>query len=307
MVDFSQLKARSKNSIEIMNKKIDSESKGSFQKDTTYWTPTLDKAGNGSAVIRLLPVSPQDLALDEDAVPYIKMFRHGFKGPNGGWYIEDSLTTIGKSDPVSDANTKLWNKGGDDNKNIARTRKRKLNYVANIEVISDPAMPENEGKVFKYRFGKKIFDKIMAAKDGDPEAEIAGFDVFDFWDGANFRLKVKTILVDNKKMPNYDDSVFLPPKPHHGGDEKKLNIIWLQQYSLKELHDPKNFKTYEELQERLNKVIGTEEEPVVERPTAETVKIQPKTTPVTKEDVPFEVDTNTPNNLKYFQDLVDED
>lgn len=311
MVDFSKLKSLSKNSLEKTKTKIEAESKSSYQKDETEWKPTLDKAGNASAVIRFLPVSPKDLELDEDALPYVKTFRHGFSGP-GGWYIEESLTTLGQNDPVSDYNTKLWNAGKQDQ---ARAQKRKLSYVSNIEVISDPGAPENEGKIFKFRYGKKIFEKIMAAMNGDEEAEIEAFDPFNFYEGANFRVKVKTISVDNKKMPNYDDSAFLARKPHHNGDDRKLEQIWKQEYSLKYLVDPSNpiFKPYSDLQAKLNKVLGLDGNTSA-APTAETTTVSVKGTPVktivkpTEVDVPWDTsDEKSSDTLKYFQDLVDED
>lgn len=308
MVDFKQLKERSKDSLERMNKKIAEESKSSFQVDETFWTPTKDKAGNATAQIRFLPLSQKDALINEDALPYVKTWRHAFQGP-GGWYIEESLTTLGKNDPCSDYNTVLWNQG-EGGKKQARKQKRKLTYVANIQVMDDPAVPENNGKLFKYRFGAKIFEKITSAMTGDEDT--AGFDVFDFWTGANFRLKVKSITVDGQTMPNYDDSKFLAPSALHDGNDKELKKVWEASYSLQEIIDVKSFKTYDELKAKLNKVLGLDGAPIVEKPTAETTKVAIKPAAeiakVSKEDVdvPWDTSDTSATDLKFFEDLVDD-
>jgi len=216
-----------------------------------YWRLTKDDAGNGNAIIRFLPGD------ENDDLPYVKYFRHAFKGPSGKtWYIENSRTTIGEKDPCSDLNTELWNTGIKENQALASDRKRKLTYVSNILVIKDPKRPENEGKVFKFQYGKKIFDKITAMVDpvADPLEEVQKqpVNVFDVIDGANFKLKAKTV----EKQLNYDESCFSDPSPIFGGDEKKINELDAQLFSLKKLLAPENFKSYDVLKERLNRVLG---------------------------------------------------
>lgn len=324
-MDFKNLKKNSKTSLSDLTKKLENEAKKTVyaDKDETYWQPTLDKAGNGSAVIRLLPAPPQD---GEDGTPWVKFFRHSFQGA-GGWYIENSLTSLGKADPAAEHNNKLWTKAKAENnkalEELARKQKRKLTYVSGIEVISDPAKPECNGNVYRWKYGQKLFAKFEEAMSGDEGDEVTpatpGFDPFDFWEGANFRLKVTR----QGDFPNYDDSKFGPKTPHKGGDDKALETVWKTQHSLKEILDEKNFKTYEKLKERLDKVLALSDtntetaEPVVEakRKTAETTKVAPKTTKnktvVVDETPPWEPDTETDpeaeDNLKYFQSLVDQD
>lgn len=213
--------------------------------DDRLWQPQVDKAGNGYAVIRFLPAGKGE------ELPWVRYWDHGFKGPTGRWYIENSLTTIGQKDPVSDLNTKLWNSGREEDKDLVRQRKRRLHYVANILVISDPANPANEGKVMLFKFGKKIFDKILdvmqpAFQDEKP------VNPFDFWEGADFKLKIRNV----EGYRNYDKSEFASPAPLFGGDEGKLEEIYGQLHSLKEFTDPKNFKTYAELERKLFEVLG---------------------------------------------------
>ena len=211
--------------------------------DERIWKPTQDKAGNAYAIIRFLP------AIGNDDLPFVKIFSHGFQNKeNQQWYIENSLTTIGEDDPVSEYNTELWNTGVEANKDIARKQKRKLNYYSNILVVSDPSNPDNDGKVFLFRYGTKIFDKIMDM--AQPLGSEDPVDVFDYWNGANFKLLMKK--VDN--FTNYDSSVFADPSPI-GTDEEILEIA-KQQHSLNELIDPKNFKSYDELKKRLDIVLG---------------------------------------------------
>jgi len=246
---FSQLKSSRKKSLEKLTGELTKMQSGSQQSngpDERFWTPTVDKMGNGVAVIRFLP-APKD----ED-VPFVRIFSHGFKGPTGSWYIENSRTTIGESDPVSDLNTKLWNSGIESDKDLARDQKRKLHFISNILVVKDPANPENEGKVFLYKYGKKIFDKLNdlmnpAFDDEEP------VNPFDFWEGANFRLKIRQ--VDGYR--NYDKSDF-DTSSSVSDDDNELENIWNLQYSLQEFVDPKNFKSYEELQNKLDRVLGNE-------------------------------------------------
>ena len=210
--------------------------------DERLWKPELDKSGNGFAVIRFLP------APDGEEMPWAKIWSHAFKGPGGQWYIENSLTTLGKDDPVGELNRELWNSGRDSDKEIARAQKRKLSYYSNIYVVSDPAHPENEGRVFLYKFGKKIFDKLVEAMQ-PAFADETPIDPFNFWKGADFKLKIRKV----DGYWNYDKSEFASPSSHLGGfDDDRLESIWKQGYSLAEFEDPKNFKSYEQLQARLN-------------------------------------------------------
>jgi len=213
--------------------------------DDRYWQPEVDKSGNGYAVIRFLP------AAEGEDLPWVRYWDHGFKGPTGLWYIENSRTTIGENDPVSEMNSVLWNSGNEDDKKIVRERKRRLHYVSNIMVISDPANPANEGKVFLYKFGKKIFDKIMdvmqpAFQDEQP------VNPFDFWEGANFKLKIRKV----EGYRNYDKSEF--DAASQLADDAQLETIYNKLHSLKDITDPKNFKSYEELKAKLNRVLGEE-------------------------------------------------
>ena len=213
--------------------------------DERFWKPELDKSGNGYAVIRFLP------APDGEEMPWAKVWSHAFKGPGGQWYIENSLTTIGKDDPVGELNRELWNSGRDSDKEIARAQKRKLSYYANIYVVQDPAHPENEGRVFLYKFGKKIFDKLVEAMQPAFQDETP-VDPFNFWTGADFKLKIRKV----DGYWNYDKSEFASPAVLGGFDDDKLEGIWNQAYSLAEFEDSKNFKSYEQLQARLNLVLG---------------------------------------------------
>ena len=210
--------------------------------DDRFWKPEVDKAGNGSAIIRFLPPSA-----GED-LPYVRLFSHGFQGP-GGWYIENSLTTIGEKDPCGDLNSQLWNNGTDAGKQQARDQKRRLNYISNIYVVKDPARPEREGNVYLYKYGKKIFDKIndQMHPEFDDETPV---NPFDFWEGANFRLKIRKF----EGYPNYDKSEFESPSSLE--DDEEMEKIWKSQYSLSDFLDPKNFKSYDELKTKLNRVLA---------------------------------------------------
>ena len=212
--------------------------------DDRLWKPEMDKTGNGYAVIRFLP------APDGEELPWAKMYSHAFQGP-GGWYIENSLTTLGQKDPVSEYNTTLWNNGTDAGKETARKQKRKLTYISNIYVVKDPANPENEGQVFLYKFGKKIFDKLTAAMQPEFEDEEA-IDPFDFWQGANFKLKAKNVA----GYRNYDSSEFAAQSPLLDDDDA-LEALWKKQFSLEEFVAADQFKSYDELKKRLGYVLGT--------------------------------------------------
>ncbi len=221
---------------------------GSTSGDERVWKLECDKSGNGYAVIRFLP------APDGEDLPFVKLYSHAFQGP-GGWYIENSLTTLGQKDPVSEYNTLLWNNGTDAGKETARKQKRKLTYVSNIYVVKDPANPQNEGKVMLYKYGKKIFDKLTAAMQPEFEDEEA-IDPFDFWQGANFKLKAKNVA----GYRNYDSSEFARPDALLDDDEA-MESAWKKEYSLAELVAADQFKTYDELKLRLDYVLGNKGTP----------------------------------------------
>ena len=233
---LGSLTAKLVNQVEKMNK-------GSNGADDRLWKPEVDKAGNGYAVIRFLP------AVDGEDMPWAKLYTHAFQG-SGGWYIENSLTTLGSKDPVSEYNSQLWNSGIDADKEVARKQKRKLSYYSNIYVVKDPANPDNEGKVFLFRYGKKIFDKITAAMQPEFEDEEA-INPFDFWQGANFKLKIKKVA----GFWNYDSSEFAAPSALLDDDEA-LEALWKKEYSLSELVSPDQFKSYDDLKKRLDYVLG---------------------------------------------------
>tara|TARA_Y100000004_G_scaffold84701_2_gene95090 strand:- start:76 stop:981 length:906 start_codon:yes stop_codon:yes gene_type:complete len=212
--------------------------------DERFWKPTVDKAGNGYAVIRFLP------ATKDEELPWVRYWDHGFKGPTGLWYIENSLTSIGQADPVGELNSRLWNSGIESDKDKARTQKRRLHYVTNIYIVSDPSNPDNEGKVFLYQFGKKIFEKIMDVMQPSFADEKA-VNPFDLWEGANFKLKIRNV----EGYRNYDKSEFDSPS-ELSSDETILEGIYNKQSSLQEFLDPKNFKTYDELKSKLARVLG---------------------------------------------------
>lgn len=244
MVNFADLKKNRASSFNKLNEQLSKMGQSySNDDDNKYWKPEVDKAGNGFAVIRFLP-PPQG----ED-MPFVRIWDHGFQGP-GGWYIENSLTTLGLPDPVSEHNSELWNSGIESNKEIARKQKRRLSYVSNIYVVRDPNRPENEGKVFLFKYGKKIFEKLNDLMNPQYEGEQA-INPFDLWEGANFQLKIRNY----EGYRNYDKSDFSSLCPLHADDEV-MEKIWEQEYSLKEIVDPKNFKSYEELKAKLHRVLG---------------------------------------------------
>ena len=221
--------------------------------DDRFWKPTRDKAGNGYAVVRFLP------AKDGEDLPWVRYWDHGFKGPTGLWYIENSLTSIGQEDPVSESNSVLWNSGRDEDKALARERKRRLHYISNVLVVSDPENPQNEGKVFLYQFGKKIFDKIMDVMQ--PQfADEQPVNPYDFWEGADFKIKIRKV----EGWVNYDKSEFSKPAALFEGDEARLTEVYNKLYSLQDFLKPENYKTYDELKMKLNRVLGVEaiEEPM---------------------------------------------
>jgi len=247
-MSLADLKKRRNNNIsrlvEEAKKITTNEKKG---KDDTYWQPGVDKSGNGFSVIRFMP-APKD-----ESLPWVRYWDHGFKGPTGLWYIEKSLTTLGLPDPCSERNSLLWNTGREEDKELARVRKRRLHYVSNVYVISDPSNRDNEGKVFKFVYGKKIFEKIVDLMQPQFEDE-SPIDPFDFWDGCDFKLKIRNF----EGYRNYDKSEFAATTPFLNGDEKALEAVYDSLYSLAELVDPKTYPTYEELEKKLNRVLGTD-------------------------------------------------
>ena len=266
--------------------------------DERLWKPTMDKSGNGYAVIRFLP------APNGEDLPWVKLWNHAFQGPTGQWYIENSLTTLGKNDPVSEYNSKLWNSGIETDKEIARKQKRKLQYYSNIYVVSDSANPQNEGKVFLYRYGKKIFDKVMEAMQPAFEDETP-VNPSDFWEGANFKLKLRKV----DGYWNYDKSEFDNTSALLDGDDGALEEVFNGQYSLAEFTAPSNFKSYDELKTRLDMVLsGT----VAANTTVETLmEDEPTAKPTvkTKEEPVPTVSTvdDDDDAMSYFEKLVSED
>ena len=268
----------------------DSKKQNKYQ-DERLWKPELDKTGNGYAVLRFLP------ATSGEDMPWVRLWSHAFQGP-GGWYIENSLTTLGHKDPVSEENTRLWNTGVESDKGIARNRKRKLSYYSNVLIVSDPAHPENEGQVKLFKFGKKIFDKITEAMQPEFDDETP-INPFDFWKGANFKLKIRKV----DGFWNYDKSEFEGVSAIADNDDS-IKAIWEKQYPLKPFLDASNFKSYEELKEKLNRVItGTKSTDTVENvdlPSTSTGTVQSKdsasTAPASDSD----------DTLDYFSKLAEE-
>ena len=264
--------------------------------DDRFWKPELDKSGNGYAVIRFLPQpSGEDL-------PWVRMWSHAFKGP-GGWYIENSLTTLSKKDPVSEYNTELWNSGRESDKDTARKQKRILKYYSNIYVVSDSKHPENEGKVFLFRFGKKIFDKLTEAMSPEFEDEKA-LNPFDFWEGANFKLKVRKV----DGYWNYDKSEFDTPSSLLDGDDGQLETTYQQLHGLTDFLKEENFKTYDELKSKLHRTLtGSGVQGTVEKftPAPKAESIAPATTAPASSDVSG--DNEDDDTLSYFAKLADDE
>ena len=246
MSNFANLKKQSKlgSLTEKLVKEVEKMNNSGGSSDERFWSLTVDKSQNGYAVIRFLP------APDGEDLPFVKLYSHAFQG-TGGWLIDSCITTLNQKCPVCEHNSGLWNSGIDSNKEIARKQKRKLTYISNIYVVKDPANPENEGGVFLYKFGKKIFDKLTAAMQPEFEDE-ESIDPFDFWKGANFKLKAKNVA----GYRNYDSSEFAVPVPLLDDDDA-LEALWKKQNSLAELVAPSQFKSYEELKTRLDSVLGT--------------------------------------------------
>ena len=245
-MSLASLKKKS-SSIDKLTKELGKLKGGtSSSKDDRFWQPEVDKAGNGYAVIRFLDAPFVD---GEDSMPWVQIFNHGFQGP-GGWLIENCLTSINKQCPVCEHNSTLWNSGIESNKEIVRKQKRKLTYIANVLVVKDAADPSNEGKVFLYKFGKKIFDKVQAMLEPEFEDETA-VNPFNFWEGANLKLKIRKV----EGYRNYDKSEFDSPSPV-SEDDAEIERLWKASHSLKGFLDPKEFMPYDEMKAKLNRVLG---------------------------------------------------
>ena len=262
--------------------------------DERIWKPVMDKSGNGYAVIRFLP------AVEGEDMPWAKIWNHAFQGPTGQWYIENSLTTVGQNDPVSEYNTRLWNSGVESDKEIARKQKRKLQYYSNIYVVEDPANPQNEGKVFLFRYGKKIFDKIMEAMQPAFQDETP-VNPFDFWEGANFKLKIRKV----DGYWNYDKSEFASPSALFDNDDD-IEALWKTQHSLADFTGPSNFKSYDELKTRLDAVlagtvtVGKAVDVMEDAPVAEPkVDTSPAPAPTVSEE-------DDDDAMSYFEKLANE-
>ena len=294
-MSFANLKKQSKlgSLTAKLVKEVEKLNTNGASGDDRLWKLEVDKSGNGYAVIRFLP------APDGEDLPFVKLYSHAFQGP-GGWYIENSLTTLGQKDPVSEYNSQLWNNGTDAGKEAARKQKRKLTYISNIYVVKDPANPENEGKVFLYKYGKKIFDKLTAAMQPEFEDEEA-IDPFDFWQGANFKLKAKNVA----GYRNYDSSEFTAVTPLLDDDDA-LEAVWKKENSLKEFVDTDQFKSYDDLKKRLEYVLGSKrptstiEEEDTDRGAAEELVTAVVST------TPSSVNEDDDDALSYFQKLAEE-
>jgi len=312
-MSFANLKTRSTNidalvqAAEAAGGKPQSAGKDSYV-DDRLWKPTVDKAGNGYAVLRFLPAS------EGEDLPWVRYWDHAFQGPTGQWFIENCRTSLnGEACPVCEQNSKLWNTGLDDDKVTVRKQKRRLHYVANVLVVNDPSNPQNEGKVFLYKFGKKIFDKIMDVmqpqfQDEDP------VNPFDFWEGADFKLKIRNV----EGYRNYDKSEFASPAQLFGGDESKLEALYNSQYSLKEFVDPNNYKPYNELKAKMARVLGEEggsystAEQISLDETAAAPKLPQREQPAMQERESFDPVSATSNDsseddtLSYFAKLAND-
>ena len=301
---FAQLKKNRKSNFNKLSEELAKAAGGKVdykKDDDRIWYPAVDKVGNGYAVIRFLPAPA-----GED-IPFVRVFDHGFQGPSGSWYIEHSLTTLGLPDPVSEYNSKLWNTGLESDKDTARKQKRKLSYYSNIYVIKDSANPENEGKVFLFRYGKKIFDKLFEANNPKFEDENA-IDPFDLWEGANFKLKIRNV----EGYRNYDASSFEAPSKLFA-DDGKLEEVWKQAHKLQPFVDSKEFKSYDELKSKLHRVLGlgndsrTNDELLDEAgftlPTKKVKAAAPKKEPEIEAEVESEID----DDLSFFKSIADDE
>ena len=295
---FSALKSRSRSSnidkLVQASQKLSAGNQSSSNKDERFWQLSVDKAGNGMAILRFLPES------SGEELPWVRVFSHGFQGP-GGWYIENSLTTLNQKDPVSEYNSKLWNNGTDAGKDQARKQKRRLQYISNVYVVKDSANPDNEGKVFLYKYGKKIFDKLNEAMQPQFEDETP-VNPFDFYEGADFRLKARNV----EGYRNYDKSEFDSPSEVLGGDDDALEEVWDKEYSLQDFVAPEQFKTYAELEAKLNRVLGLDGRNNPPRTaTVEEDMGEVESTPPWKEAPAPKVEED--DDLSFFEKLAEDD
>jgi hypothetical protein len=297
MSSFANLK-RNSSSLDKLTKAIEavSQSSENSRDDTRFWQPTVDKSGNGMATIRFLPAPSVD---GDDALPWVRSFNHGFQGP-GGWFIDNCLTTINDKCPVCEHNSILWNSGIEANKEIVRKQKRKLSYFANILVVSDPSNPENDGQLKLFKFGKKIFDKITEAMNPEFPDE-KPMNPFDMWAGANFKLKIRNV----EGYRNYDKSEFAAISAIYE-DDTKLEELWKKEYSLRELTDKKNFKPFDQLKARLDKVLGLSGSVAIKSSAASATIDSDEV--VEQEDFTKSSDTTgTDSDMDYFRKLASQE
>ena len=276
--------------VEETNKIQQPQQSGGYSADERFWQPEVDKNGNGYAVIRFLP------APKGEDIPWVRLFSHGFQGP-GGWYIENSLTTLNQKDPVSEYNTTLWNRGDEAGKEQARKQKRRLNYICNILVVKDPSNPDNEGKVYLYKFGKKIFDKINDLMNPEFEDEKA-VNPFDMWEGANFKMKIRNL----EGFRNYDKSEFDESSPV-SEDDDALEKLWSSEHSLVDFLDPRFFKSYAELQTKLQRILGTT---AVATTAEEVADVAPEPTIKQQDEHSKPKSESADNSLEFFKQLAEE-
>lgn len=306
--NFAELKRSRNKDLEKLSAQLSKgggEGEKKSYEDTRFWKPQVDKAGNGFATIRFLP------APEGEDYPWVQLFSHSFQGPTGKWYIENCLTTLNKKDPVAEYNTQLWNSGVESDKDAARKQKRKLQYIANVYVVKDPANPDNEGTVRLFKFGKKIFDKLndMMHPEFEDETPVSPFDL---WEGANFKLKIRKV----EGYQNYDKSEFEKPAPL-SGDEDELERIWKAEYKLNEFVSDANFKSYDELKAKLQSVLGLGEQsdhiptqkpagPIARKPEVE--RAAPAKPKKTVEDTPASSwkDEDDDESLSYFEKLAED-
>jgi hypothetical protein len=307
-MSFANMKKNSQSAIDALSKEMSKLNTKASYEDDRFWTLERDKSGNGYAVIRFLP------SVEGEDIPWVRVFSHGFQG-KGGWMIENCPTTVGKKCPVCEANNELWNSGLESNKGIARDRKRKLTYIANILVVSDPANKDNDGKVFLFKFGKKIFDKLQDAMN--PTDDEPKINPFDFWQGANFKLKAA--MVDG--YVSYEKSAFQPASELFDGDDKRLEALWKTEYPLQPFVAPDQFKSYEELKSRMDQVLhggAPEGAPArAEEAAPEDFRSKMKSKPVMEETPAKTAPTKAPAKVSsgdededafaYFKKLADDD
>jgi len=293
---LSQLKSNRNNQFEKLTSELNKLSNNAPQNesdDNRFWKPEVDKAGNGYAIIRFLP------APSGEDIPFVRVWDHGFQGP-GGWYIEKSLTTLNEKDPVSEYNTVLWNSGIESNKDLVRKQKRRLSYYSNIYIVKDPSNPANDGKVFLYKYGKKIFDKLNEAMNPEFSDETA-LNPFDLWEGANFKLKIRQV----EGYRNYDKSEFDKPSPLTEDDDE-LEKIWKSEHLLQKFLDRSNFKTYDELKSRLDRAVNAGRANVTknieEEAAAPIIKSAPAVSAPWQDN-----DDELDDNLSFFKKLATSD